>query len=88
MRRLAYSFICNHLKDYPAMKPDELIDISIPEGVVIELSALPGAELLTGASSIYWGEPIPSPRKKGTRKIECRDLTALLKALDGSDEAE
>jgi hypothetical protein len=59
---------------------DEL-EIFIPEGVVIEVTALPGAELLTGASSQYWSDAVPSSHRRDIRRVLCLDQSSFLNAL-------
>jgi hypothetical protein len=61
---------------------DERIDIYIPKGVVIEVSALPGAEFLTGESSRHWSDALPSRRRRGSRLVTCPDRQSFLNALD------
>ena len=56
--------------------------IWMPEGVTIELTALPGAELLTSGSSYHWSNILPCDHKTDTRcVVECRDRKELLIAL-------
>jgi hypothetical protein len=62
------------------MTDNELIDIVLTAD--IELTALSGAELLTGASSLYWGRALPTRRKKGTRQVFCHDLQSFDRALE------
>lgn len=71
------------------MADDELLDIFIPEGVVIDkINALPGAELLTGASSLLWSDAVSSPRRTGSQRVSiCRDHKSFLNAL-GLEQAE
>jgi hypothetical protein len=58
-----------------------MMEIFIPEGVVIDLTALPGAELLTGASSQCWGDALPPVHRMGSQRVVCRDRETLLTFL-------
>ena len=59
-----------------------VLEIYVPRGVHIKVNALPVEALLRCGSSLYWQDIRESRRRKGNRRIECRDRKALLTALD------
>jgi hypothetical protein len=60
---------------------EQRIDIEIPEGVTIKLSALQGAESLALSSLLQWSDSLPRAHRMDTKRLICRNRRTLLRAL-------
>jgi hypothetical protein len=61
--------------------PTKSLEIWVPAGVIIDLNALPGVELLGPASLFRWQDSPPHDQTD-IRCVVCRDRETLLRALD------
>jgi len=68
-----------------AKSPAQIVEIVIPDGVTIEITALSVEALRVAGSSLVWGDALPSPHKTGIRSVLCRDRSQLLDLLGRSE---
>jgi len=60
---------------------DQPVEIVIPEGVVIEISALSAAALQASGPLLVWGRAREMRRRKGSQSVSCRDQKSIYSLL-------